>query len=109
MSSVMFFAVTWYATGIAGFLWWWTQDEPLDRNALAEAALAGVLGPVTLLLGLCVHRLMAPGETDADDVAPPAAEAGEAPSPLPSIHLQTGNANHVHPITGSSDDRPDRR
>lgn len=104
MSPVSIFAIAWYAAGVAGFLWWWTQDEPLDRHALAESCMAGVLGPVTLLLGLCVHRLM-----DADPIAAdPIAKAGEAPPPGPSIPLQTRPVNHVHPIAGSPDHRADR-
>lgn len=99
MSPLSILAIAWYAAGVAGFLWWWTQDEPLDRHALAEACMAGVLGPVTLLLGLCVHRLM-----DAD----PIAKAGEAHAPSPSIPLQTRPVNHVHPIAGSPDHRADR-
>jgi len=58
MSPPLLFALIWYVTGVGGFLWWWTEDQAVDGFALAEGCMAGVLGPLTLLLGFCVHRLM---------------------------------------------------
>lgn len=69
--------LAWYACGVAGFLYWWTEDGDLDEMALFDSLSFGIMGPLNLLLGYLVHRLMT-----AEALAEAEAEAEADPRPV---------------------------
>ena len=58
MWDVLLAFAAWYLCGVAGFLYWWTEDFQVDGRAVIDALAFGVMGPVTLLAGWMIHRLM---------------------------------------------------
>lgn len=61
--------LAWYACGIIGFLYWWSEDCEVDGMALFDSLAFGIMGPLNLLTGYLVHRLMSDedrAEADAD-------------------------------------------
>ena len=47
--------VIYYAIGVYGFIYWWTMEFDLNHEDLLLTALAGMLGPLTWLVGWAVH------------------------------------------------------
>ncbi|HYG91498.1 MAG TPA: hypothetical protein VD978_35180 [Azospirillum sp.] len=58
MSALLLMFLAWYICGIAGFLYWWTEDYAIDGMALFDSLAFGIMGPLNLLTGYLVHRLM---------------------------------------------------
>lgn len=58
MSELFLTFLAWHACGVAGFLYWWTEDCEIDGMVLFDSIAFGLMGPLNLLLGYLVHRLM---------------------------------------------------
>lgn len=58
MTDMLLALAAWYVCGVAGFLYWWTEDFALDRRALRDALAFGVMGPAALAAGWMVHRIL---------------------------------------------------
>ncbi|WP_448189474.1 hypothetical protein [Azospirillum sp. sgz301742] len=59
--------LAWYACGIAGFLYWWSEDCEVDGMALIDSLAFGIMGPLNVLTGYLVHRLMSDkGKAEAE-------------------------------------------
>lgn len=69
MPELSIAAIAWYACGVAGFLYWWTDDARLDPRLLRDALAFGLLGPVTALAGLLIRHGLRPHE-DVGDLRP---------------------------------------
>ncbi|HEY0834664.1 MAG TPA: hypothetical protein VGE72_12215 [Azospirillum sp.] len=69
MAALFWTFAAWYACGVAGFLYWWTEDEPVDGVILLDALAFGLMGPLNLLLGYLIHRL--PGDAAAPEEGEP--------------------------------------
>lgn len=48
----------WYLCGAVGFLYWWSEDFQVDGRTLIDALGFGLMGPVTVLGGWLIHRLV---------------------------------------------------
>jgi hypothetical protein len=68
MAALFWTFAAWYACGVAGFLYWWTEDAPVDRVVLVDALAFGVMGPCNLLLGYLIHRLPDAEEGEGEPV-----------------------------------------
>ena len=69
MSALLLTGLAWYACGIAGFLYWWSEEAEVDGTAVLDSLAFGIMGPLNLLTGYLVHRLMSDAdraEADAD-------------------------------------------
>lgn len=78
MSALILTLLAWYACGIVGFLYWWTEDGALDDMAVLDSLGFGIMGPLNLLLGYLVHRLMIEAPEESETPA-----AGRSVSPAP--------------------------
>jgi len=58
MWELLMAVTAWYLCGVVGFLYWWTEDFQADARTLADALMFGVMGPVTVLGGWLIHRVM---------------------------------------------------
>lgn len=47
--------VLWYASGIAGFIYWWTRDWSLTTGDLLFSLLIGLMGPLSWIVGWMIH------------------------------------------------------
>lgn len=47
--------MAWYFTGVIGFIYWWTHDHDFTTSVVWIALLAGVLGPVSWVVGCSIH------------------------------------------------------
>jgi hypothetical protein len=49
--------IVWLLLGTSSFVYWWTlkNDLTADLNIVVTALLAGLLGPLTYLVGLAVY------------------------------------------------------
>lgn len=45
----------WYVVGVAGFVFWWTRDYDLTTHHIVNACLAGVMGPISFVVGFLIH------------------------------------------------------
>jgi hypothetical protein len=45
----------WYGLGVWGFVYWWRKDYDFTTCQLWIAALAGVIGPLSWLVGFSIH------------------------------------------------------
>lgn len=59
MVELIFAGLAWYACGVAGFLYWWTEDHSFSTAVLPDAFGMGVLGPIAVLAGYLIHRAAA--------------------------------------------------
>ncbi|HYG91499.1 MAG TPA: hypothetical protein VD978_35185 [Azospirillum sp.] len=57
MWDLLFAFAAWYLCGMAGFLYWWSEDFRVDARALTDALAFGIMGPITILCGWLIHRL----------------------------------------------------
>lgn len=57
MESFLFIVVciVWFISGAASFVYWWTKEMNFTWEEFPVAVFAGVVGPVSFLLGWCVH------------------------------------------------------
>lgn len=74
MSALAFAFIAWYLCGIAGFLYWWTEEYEITPDLFIDMVPLGMLGPITLLAGYFIHREMSPEDLD------PAAHSPEPPA-----------------------------
>lgn len=58
MWDVLLAVAAWYLCGVAGFLYWWTEDFQADARAVAEALVLGIMGPITVVAGWLIHRVL---------------------------------------------------
>jgi len=78
MSALFLTFLAWYACGIAGFLYWWTEEYEVNGAVLLDALAFGIMGPLNLLTGYLVHRLMSgANQAEAEADWGPAAGSGE--------------------------------
>jgi hypothetical protein len=52
-AAIVLAALTWYATGVAGFAYWWPYH--LTAGELPAALYAGTIGPLAWALGYLIH------------------------------------------------------
>ena len=53
--TVYLIMVLWYACGVAGFLYWWTQEYDFTTREIFIAAVLGIAGPLTFIIGAAAH------------------------------------------------------
>ncbi len=58
MWDLLLAGAAWYLCGVVGFLYWWTEDFRVEGRTLADALGFGIMGPVTVLGGWLIHRVM---------------------------------------------------
>lgn len=58
----------WYVCGMAGFLYWWSEDFRVDARVLFDALAFGIMGPITILAGWLIHRLPVGSEGDPEPI-----------------------------------------
>ena len=58
MWDLLLAVAAWYLCGVVGFLFWWTEDFRADARTLADALAFGLMGPVTVIGGWLIHRVM---------------------------------------------------
>ncbi len=58
--------LAWYACGVGGFLYWWREDCEVDGVVLADSLVFGIMGPLNLLTGYIVHRLLGGRRVEAE-------------------------------------------
>jgi len=58
MWDLLLAIAAWYLCGVVGFLYWWTEEFRFDARAFIDALGFGLMGPVTVLGGWLIHRLM---------------------------------------------------
>jgi len=78
MLDLLFAFAAWYLCGVAGFLYWWSEDFAVDARALLDALVMGLMGPITILGGYLIHRIMPLGEMEDED----------GPKPIP-VRIRT--------------------
>lgn len=50
-------ALAWWASGVAGFVYWWTSENDLTWGDLAAGTFIGAcLGPLAWLVGWAMYR-----------------------------------------------------
>jgi hypothetical protein len=52
---VLLAILLWWAVGVAGFVFWWTNEHDLEIGDLTLGVIAGVMGPLTWPIGWCIH------------------------------------------------------
>ncbi len=53
---IIFICITYYITGIGGFVYWWTTEFDLDTRQLLTALGAGFMGPFAWIVGYLIHK-----------------------------------------------------
>lgn len=48
-------AFLWWASGVAGFTYWWTNEYDFRSSAAPLAAVVGVIGPFAWVVGAAIH------------------------------------------------------
>lgn len=47
--------IIWFISGAASVIYWWTKENDFTWEEFPVAVFAGVGGPISFLLGWCVH------------------------------------------------------
>lgn len=64
MSALAFLFIAWYMCGVAGFLYWWTEEYDVTPDLIVDMIPLGMLGPLTILAGYFIHRELSPDDLD---------------------------------------------
>ena len=55
INEMILWGIIWYASGVGGFLYWWTYNRDFPTTIIPLALAVGLIGPFAWITGAAIH------------------------------------------------------